>query len=73
VLAAGVVYSTLITEPKRRRRWSEDQKLALLAEAFVPAGNVTKTARRAEATRARCTGGGAIHLDVRSSKAARWR
>jgi transposase len=41
-------YSTLITGPERRRRWSEDQKEALLAEAFGPGGNVTETARRAE-------------------------
>lgn len=41
-------YSTLITGPERRRRWSEDRKEALLAEAFGPGGNVTETARRAE-------------------------
>ena len=29
-------YSTLITGPERRRRWSEEQKLELLAEAFGP-------------------------------------
>lgn len=43
-----MAYSTLITGPERRRRWSADQKLALLAEAFGPGGNVTETARRAE-------------------------
>lgn len=43
-----MAYSTLITGPERRRRWGEDQKLALLAEAFGPGGNVTETARRAE-------------------------
>ena len=41
-------YSTLITGPERRRRWSEEQKLELLAEAFGPGGNVTETARRAD-------------------------
>ena len=41
-------YSTLITGPERRRRWSEEQKLELLAEAFGPGGSVTETARRAE-------------------------
>lgn len=41
-------YSTLITGPERRRRWSEDQKEALLAQAFGPGGNVTETARLAE-------------------------
>lgn len=29
-----MAYSTLITGPERRRRWDEDQKLALLAEAL---------------------------------------
>lgn len=38
-----MAYSTLITGPERRRRWSEEQKLALLAEAFGPGGNVTET------------------------------
>lgn len=41
-------YSTLITGPERRRRWSEGQKLELLAEAFGPGGSVTETARRAD-------------------------
>lgn len=41
-------YSTLIIGPERRRRWSEEQKQELLAEAFGPGGNVTETARRAE-------------------------
>jgi transposase len=43
-----MAYSTLITGPERRRRWSEEQKLELLAEAFGPGGNVTETARRAD-------------------------
>ena len=41
-------YSTLITGPERRRRWSEEQKRALLVQAFGPGGDVTETARRAE-------------------------
>ena len=41
-------YSTLITGPERRRRWSEEQKQDLLVQAFGPGGNVTETARRAE-------------------------
>ena len=41
-------YSTLITGPERRRRWSEAQKQDLLVRAFGPGGNVTETARRAE-------------------------
>jgi transposase len=43
-----MAYTTLITGPERRRRWSEEQKLELLAEAFGPGGNVTDTARRAD-------------------------
>jgi transposase len=43
-----MAYSTLITGPERRRRWSEEQKLELLAEAFGPGGSVTETARRAD-------------------------
>ena len=43
-----MAYTTLITGPERRRRWSEEQKLELLAEAFGPGGNVTETARRAD-------------------------
>jgi transposase len=43
-----MAYSTLITGPERRRRWSEEQKLELLVEAFGPGGNVTETARRAD-------------------------
>jgi transposase len=41
-------YSTLIMGPERRRRWSEEQKQELLAQAFGPGGNVTETSRRAE-------------------------
>ena len=43
-----MAYTTLITGPERRRRWSEEQKLELLAEAFGPGGSVTETARRAD-------------------------
>jgi len=43
-----MAYTTVITGPERRRRWSEEQKLELLAEAFGPGGNVTETARRAD-------------------------
>ena len=41
-------YSTLIMGPERHRRWSEEQKQELLAQAFGPGGNVTETSRRAE-------------------------
>lgn len=43
-----MAYSTVITGPERRRRWSDEQKLELLVEAFGPGGNVTETARRAD-------------------------
>ncbi len=43
-----MAYSTLITGPERRRRWSDEQELELLVEVFGPGGNVTETARRAE-------------------------
>ena len=43
-----MAYSTLITGPERRRRWSEDQKLALLAAAFAPGASVAEVARQAE-------------------------
>ncbi|HKR90638.1 MAG TPA: transposase [Phenylobacterium sp.] len=43
-----MAYTTVITGPERRRRWSEEQKLELLAEAFGPGGSVTETARRAD-------------------------
>jgi transposase len=43
-----MAYTTLITGPERRRRWSEEQKLELLVEAFGPGGNVAETARRAD-------------------------
>ena len=41
-------YSTLMAGPERRRRWSEDQKLAILAAAFSPGGSVVEAARQAD-------------------------
>ena len=38
----------VMTGPERRRRWSETQKLDLLAAAFGPDGSVTDVARRAD-------------------------
>ncbi len=38
----------VITGPERRRRWSDEQKRALLAEAFCPGGNVADVCRRAD-------------------------
>ena len=38
----------VIAGPERRRRWSDEQKGALLAEAFSPGGSVADVARRAD-------------------------
>src|SRR5437660_4717664 len=38
----------VITGPERRRRWSEDQKRAIVAESFVPGAVVSNVARRAD-------------------------
>jgi transposase len=43
-----MAYTTLITGPERRRRWSEEQKRELLSRAFGPGGNVTETGRGAD-------------------------
>jgi transposase len=41
-------YATVMAGPERRRRWSEDQKLAILAAAFSPGGSVAEAARQAD-------------------------
>jgi len=41
-------YATVMAGPERRRRWSEDQKLAILASAFSPGGSVAEAARQAD-------------------------
>jgi transposase len=38
----------VISGPERRRRWSEEQKRAIVAEAFAPGASVSVVARRAE-------------------------
>lgn len=38
----------LMTGPLRRRRWSDEQKRAVVAEAFSPGAVVSAVARRAE-------------------------
>jgi len=43
-----MVQMTVLSGPARRRRWSEAQKLDLLAQAFGPGGSVTETARQAD-------------------------
>lgn len=37
---------TVLTGPERRRRWSEAERVAILAEAFSPGGVVAEVARR---------------------------
>lgn len=37
---------TLLTGPERRRRWSDDERLQILQEAFSPGACVTHVARR---------------------------
>ena len=38
----------VITGPERRRRWSEEQKRAIVAESLVPGAVVSDVARRAD-------------------------
>jgi transposase len=38
----------VITGPIRRRRWSEEQKRAIVAESFAPGTTVSDVARRAD-------------------------
>ena len=38
----------VMSGPERRRRWSEDQKRAIVAEAFAPGASVYEVARRAD-------------------------
>jgi transposase len=38
----------VITGPERRRRWSADQKRAIVAESFAPGSVVSEVARRAD-------------------------
>ena len=47
----------VITGAERRRRWSEDQKRAIVAESLVPGAVVTDVARRADIGPARFTAG----------------
>ena len=48
----------VITGPERRRRWSDEQKRAIVAESFAPGAVVAEVARRA---------------DVSSGQIYRWR
>jgi transposase len=38
----------VITGPERRRRWSADQKRAIVAESFAPGAVVSEVARRVD-------------------------
>lgn len=38
----------VMSGPERRRRWSEDQKRAIVAEAFAPGASVSEVARRSD-------------------------
>jgi transposase len=42
---------SFLTGPERRRRWSESQKLELVAQAFGPGGSAAETAWRADICR----------------------
>ena len=43
-----MTYSAVVVGPERRRRWTEDQKLAVLAAAFAPGAVTSEVARRAD-------------------------
>jgi transposase len=47
-----MTYSAVVVGPERRRRFTEDQKLAIVAAAFAPGASVTDVARQADV----CTG-----------------
>ncbi len=44
---------TVMTGPERRRRWSDEERLAILAEAFAPGASVSAVARRHDISTAR--------------------
>ena len=43
-----MTYSAVVVGPERRRRFTEDQKLAILAAAFAPDASVADVARQAD-------------------------
>ena len=43
---------TIMAGPQRRRRWSEEERLRILAEAFAPGATVAEVARRHDVSRA---------------------
>ncbi len=38
----------VMSGPERRRRWSEDEKRSIVAEAFAPGASVSEIARRVD-------------------------
>jgi len=44
---------TVMTGPERRRRWSDEERLQILAEAFAPGASVSAVARRHDISTAR--------------------
>ncbi len=43
-----MTYSAVVMGPERRRRWTDDQKLAILSAAFAPGASVVDVARQAD-------------------------
>lgn len=43
-----MTYSAIVVGPERRRRWTEDQKLSILAAAFAPGAIASEVARQAD-------------------------
>jgi transposase len=43
-----MTYSAVVVGPERRRRFTDDQKLAILAAAFAPGASVADVARQAD-------------------------
>lgn len=43
-----MTYSAVVVGPERRRRWTEDQRVAILAAAFAPGASVADVARQAD-------------------------
>ena len=42
---------TILAGPERRRRWSDEERLRILAEAFSPGASVAEVARRHDVSR----------------------
>lgn len=42
---------TIMTGPERRRRWSDEDRLRILGEAFAPDANLSEVARRHDVSR----------------------